>query len=115
MNELEAARLAGGSPSMTAEQLLDALSEKYPHSNFVLTMGSHGVICRLEKACCSHPAYQVQAVDTTGAGDTFCGYFMTGAVSAAGFGGLPEISQCSGSDCRFPRGCRAVHSDAGRG
>lgn len=78
VNELEAARLAGGSPSMTAEQLLDALSEKYPHSNFVLTMGSHGVICRLEKACCSHPAYQVQAVDTTGAGDTFCGYFLTG-------------------------------------
>ena len=78
VNELEAAQLAGGSPSMTAEQLLDALSEKYPHSNFVLTMGSHGVICRLEKACCSHPAYQVQAVDTTGAGDTFCGYFLTG-------------------------------------
>ena len=41
-------------------------------------MGSYGVICRLEKACCSHPAYQVQVVDTTGAGDTFCGYFLTG-------------------------------------
>ncbi len=26
-----------------------------------------------------------------------------------------EISQCGGGDCRFPRGCRAVHSDAGRG
>ena len=71
VNEEEAAALARQS-----EDPLSVLSKQYPNARIVMTLGTKG--CRywngsrvLENAC-----YKVQAVDTTGAGDTFTGYFI---------------------------------------
>ena len=71
VNEEEAAALA----RQEADPLC-ALSKQYPKARIVMTLGTKG--CRywngsqvLENAC-----YKVHAVDTTGAGDTFTGYFI---------------------------------------
>ena len=75
VNETEGAAMAG----MDApEAILDALHARYPHLNVVLTLGGDGSIFQSSDgqrfACGVHP---VQAVDTTAAGDTFTGYFLS--------------------------------------
>ena len=42
----------------------------------VLTLGSHGFLYRDADQEVRQGIYQVQAVDTTAAGDTFTGYFL---------------------------------------
>ena len=71
VNEEEAAALA-----RQEADPLSALSKQYPKARIVMTLGTKG--CRywngsqvLENEC-----YKVHAVDTTGAGDTFTGYFI---------------------------------------
>lgn len=41
----------------------------------VLTLGKQGCFLKNSQVCCSMPAFPVKAVDTTAAGDTFCGAF----------------------------------------
>ena len=64
------------------EAVLDALRERYPHSAAVLTLGGDGAVYDDGLARCRHGVYDVPVVDTTGAGDTFTGYFL--ASRAAG-------------------------------
>lgn len=47
----------------------------------MLTLGSHGAMYSGRKGEFSQPAYPVRAVDTTGAGDTFVGYFLAAVTS----------------------------------
>ena len=64
------------------EVLLDKLRARLPHAHLFLTLGSKGMICELSGPVPYRrlfPAYKVQAVDTTAAGDTFVGYAI-GAV-----------------------------------
>nr|WP_326175742.1 ribokinase [uncultured Oscillibacter sp.] len=81
VNEIEGATLAGLSLPIQQELILDSLIKQYPNSSFVLTLGSKGAIYRSNAECCKHNAFGVQAVDTTAAGDTFCGYFLAGLCS----------------------------------
>jgi ribokinase len=46
--------------------------------NMVLTLGSAGAYCFTATDEIYQPAYPVQAIDTTAAGDTFTGYFLAG-------------------------------------
>ncbi len=55
----------------------EKIISRYPHLHLVLTLGGDGCIYRDEKEYCSHPIYKVDVTDTTGAGDTFTGYFIT--------------------------------------
>lgn len=81
VNEIEGAALAGLSQPVQQELILDRLMEQYPDSSFVLTLGSKGAVYRSGSECCKHNAFEVQTVDTTAAGDTFCGYFLAGLCS----------------------------------
>ena len=76
VNETEGAAMAG---TAQPASILDALHARYPHLNVVLTLGSKGSLYQSKEgqrfACAAHP---VQAVDTTAAGDTFTGYFLSG-------------------------------------
>lgn len=76
VNELEAAQLAGMSSDSPFESILDSLAAKYPHAVIVMTLGHNGVLYSQGNNRLSHPVFQVDAVDTTAAGDTFCGYFL---------------------------------------
>lgn len=73
VNETEAETITGLSIDDTgdtgmAERLLD-LGVR----NVVLTLGKKGCILKSDNCLLSFPAFRVEAVDTTAAGDTFCG------------------------------------------
>lgn len=74
LNEVEGAALSG-EPDL--KKVPEALLKKYPHMKIVLTLGKAGVIYLDSTTRCPHPIFPVETVDTTGAGDTFTGYFLT--------------------------------------
>ena len=43
----------------------------------VLTLGARGAMYADRNGMVEHPAFHVPVVDTTGAGDTFTGYFLS--------------------------------------
>ena len=53
------------------------LASRYPDTKIVMTLGSAGVDYWNGKEVLHHGCYNVKAVDTTGAGDTFTGYFIS--------------------------------------
>jgi ribokinase len=76
-NEHEAADLVGGSTSAGPEGLAVALLERVPA--VVVTLGAKGsLVARRDVPAVRVPAAQVTAVDTTGAGDTYCGVLAAG-------------------------------------
>lgn len=75
LNELEGQKLSGAE-SDDGKTVLAALAERFPHAVIVLTLGSDGVMYHDAANNINYPAYKVPVVDTTGAGDTFCGYFL---------------------------------------
>lgn len=76
LNEGEAKVLVG--TSAEGEALEKALRQKFPHAKVVLTLGEKGAVYVDEKETVYQSAYKVNAVDTTAAGDTFTGYFVSG-------------------------------------
>lgn len=75
LNEIEGNALSGRTDP---QEIADSLLRRCPQSAVVLTLGSHGVLYRDRNTTASHGVYRVERVDTTGAGDTFVGYFMAG-------------------------------------
>lgn len=75
VNETEGAAMAG---ETNPDAILDALHARYPRLNVVLTLGGDGSVFQnadgTRHACGIH---KVQAVDTTAAGDTFTGFFLS--------------------------------------
>lgn len=55
--------------------ILKALLKKYPHTKAVLTLGKNGSIYSDGTNTVKQPSFKASPVDTTGAGDTFTGYF----------------------------------------
>lgn len=77
LNEVEGKILAG-IESEEPQEILSALKEKYKTASIVLTLGDKGAYFYDGKETFFHDIYKVKAVDTTAAGDTFCGYFIAG-------------------------------------
>ncbi len=77
VNEVEGAGILGGD---TEEGLLQQLAERYPQTGILLTLGSRGAQCFRDGHYASINSCKVQAVDTTAAGDTFSGYFLSGVL-----------------------------------
>ncbi len=77
LNEVEGKILAG-IESEEPQEILSALKGKYKTASIVLTLGDKGAYFYDGKETFFHDIYKVKAVDTTAAGDTFCGYFIAG-------------------------------------
>lgn len=75
VNEIEGKAIAG-IDSSEPHAILDALLKKFPLSAVVLTLGGDGVLYGKGEGRTSHGVCKVPVVDTTAAGDTFCGYFL---------------------------------------
>lgn len=75
LNETEA---EGFSEADTPEEAITFFNKNYPELRIMLTLGSRGCIYGDKNSLLTCPAYEVKAVDTTAAGDTFTGYFVTG-------------------------------------
>ena len=75
VNETEGAALTG---EHEPASILDRIAQKFPHAGAVLTLGEHGA-WYLDSQIRTHaPAHEARVVDTTGAGDTFTGFFLAG-------------------------------------
>ena len=57
------------------EKIAQAFAARYPNTALVLTLGSHGSMYRDGTVSVDQAPYEAKPVDTTGAGDTFTGYF----------------------------------------
>lgn len=73
MNEIEGEQITG---EQDPNNILEVMHKKFPYARIVLTLGRLGAVYRDQKQTLSHGIYNVPVVDTTGAGDTFCGYFI---------------------------------------
>lgn len=93
VNEVEGAALAGAE-KMDYERILAMLVEKYKTA-VVLTAGSEGAYYKDEYSCLYCPAYKVDMIDSTGAGDTFCGYFLAGMSENMGAGKSLELASAA--------------------
>ena len=78
LNEVEASGFFG---SQEVPAIL-AAAEKWPGLHLLVTLGKDGCVYTDGKTRHACPAFRVEAVDTTAAGDTFAGYFV--AMLAAG-------------------------------
>lgn len=76
-NELEAATLSGLPVASAADAAIAAAALRDAGArNVIVTLGAQGVYVALERGEAVHyPAPRVDAIDTTGAGDTFIGGF----------------------------------------
>ena len=74
MNEVEAAALTGETQPI---QIINFMKNKYPKSSTLLTLGAEGAYCHHLGKTYYQPAFPVKVVDTTAAGDTFSGYFIS--------------------------------------
>lgn len=77
VNGVEGAGIVGGGAD---ESLLQRLAERFPQAGILLTLGSRGAQCFRDGHYASIRSCKVQAVDTTAAGDTFSGYFLSGVM-----------------------------------
>ncbi len=74
VNEIEGEAVTG---EKEPQKILTAFREKYPHAKIVLTLGSEGSCYQDETTFAMQEIYKNIVVDTTGAGDTYCGYLLT--------------------------------------
>lgn len=75
INELEGQALSG-EKSPDGDAILKSLSARFPGAAIVLTLGERGARYQKGTQAFSHGTYRVPVVDTTAAGDTFCGFFI---------------------------------------
>ena len=78
LNEIEGEALTG---ETDPGRILDVLAKKFPNGSVVLTLGANGAWAMDRGQRFFQPAFEVQAVDTTAAGDTFTGFFLAGISS----------------------------------
>ena len=74
MNEVEGEQITG---EKEPDKILSVMKSKYPNAKVVLTLGKAGVVYSDKEISCKHGIYRVKVVDTTAAGDTFTGYFLS--------------------------------------
>lgn len=73
LNEIEGNAMTG---ETEPQKICEALIGKYDNLRIVLTLGENGVLYKDASTELYEHAIPVKAVDTTGAGDTFTGYFL---------------------------------------
>ncbi|SFG43269.1 ribokinase [Oribacterium sp. WCC10] len=76
LNEVEASNLCKNSEVLN-QDYTELLYQHFSNSKIVLTLGTKGSIYYDGKNKYVQSAYSVKAIDTTAAGDTFTGYFIS--------------------------------------
>jgi len=76
VNEIESAALAAEDEKSPPPVILDRLSERFPAAEIILTAGRDGAYYAFGKIRGRGEIIELPVVDTTGAGDTFTGYYI---------------------------------------
>lgn len=77
LNEIEGRDLSGKADDF---EILTVLCERYPNLQVILTRGAKGALYQKGTSVIEQPSFKVDAIDTTAAGDTFIGYFISGMI-----------------------------------
>lgn len=96
VNEIEGAAIAGCEHEA---DILPALSKRYPKMNVLLTLGKRGAVCARGNERAKSGIYDVKVADTTAAGDTFLGYFLTEALDGKSLGDALALATVASSMC----------------
>lgn len=92
LNETEGWELTG---QKEPDRILDALLERYPGMQVILTLGGDGAVWCNNKGRFSQPCFPAKAVDTTAAGDTFTGYFAAAMVEGKSARNAMRLAACA--------------------
>lgn len=76
LNEVEGQQMTQCAKADPME-ILDKIQKRYPRAACVLTFGKKGAYFSYAGQTIFQPAFQVKTIDSTGAGDTFTGFFIT--------------------------------------
>jgi ribokinase len=76
VNEIEGAALAGRPVSADPRLILDELVGRFPRAEIILTAGKEGAYYGRGTLRAKGDITELPVVDTTGAGDTFTGFFL---------------------------------------
>ncbi len=96
VNEIEGAAIAG---CEREEDILPTLAKKYPNMNVLLTLGKRGAVCARGTERARSGIYNTKVVDTTAAGDTFSGYFLTEVLNGASLNDALSLATAASSMC----------------
>ena len=77
MNEIEGWQITG---EKEPERILEKLRELYPEAKTVLTLGGDGSVYQDQEYQYRQGIFPVETRDTTAAGDTFTGYFISSMI-----------------------------------
>lgn len=92
LNTVEAREISG---TETIEEGLRFFKSSYPDLKLVLTLGKKGCVYTDFINEIHQPAFCVKAVDTTGAGDTFAGYFVAELARGADCADILKIASAA--------------------
>jgi len=96
VNEIEGAAIANCEFEV---DILPQLAKRYPNMNVLLTLGKRGAICARGQERATSGIYSVKVVDTTAAGDTFLGYFLTEALDGKSLADALNLATAASSLC----------------
>ncbi len=93
VNEIEAEQISG---EKEPEKAWQVLHRRYPGLSLLITLGSRGSVAYAvrggEVATARAEAVRVNAVDTTGAGDTYTGYFIASLLEGKSLDACMELA-----------------------
>lgn len=83
LNEIEAMQILemDKPEEIDGKYIASLLHERFKDATIVLTLGSEGSACISDDEYVEQSIYKVKAIDTTAAGDTYTGYFISGILN----------------------------------
>ena len=74
---------------------IDDILARYPDMKIMLTLGKRGCLYADKNTRVSHPIFETTVVDTTAAGDTFTGYFISEMAKGRDIAEVLKVASCA--------------------